>query len=663
VIRTDKAGQQNNLIAIRAALQYGVGRYIIFSTNSSPFYYICIHQVHTGRMKVSEQKIEEIRTAANIVDVVGDYVQLRKRGNNYIGLCPFHNEKTPSFTVNEDKQIFYCFGCHTGGNAFKFIMEYEKVSFPEALQKLADKFGVTIQYEKTYDAAKDSYQEMLYEINNIVARYYSENLLTRPEGEPARNYFDKRKLKGQTLRSFGLGYALPSRDSLYQYLHKKNTDLEKAVHLGLLGKNNEGRYYDKFAGRIIFPIFSAYGRVIAFAGRILEPSDNQAKYLNSPESSIYIKGRTLYGLSAAKDDLRKLDFAIIVEGYMDLISLHQAGVKNVVAVSGTALTDDQVQLLSRYTKNVILLFDADTAGVKASMRSIEILLKKDIDIKIVSLPQGEDPDSFLNNYGKEKFEEEISRAKHFFEFQSSVYEARGMFNDPAQTAEAIRELVRPLSMINDELKRTLLMRDISKKFNLREILLEKELQKALEAVKKTERSYENRAAGSEKEGIQLVEKTRNSKLLNTETEIIALMFEGSGNIINYLMEHIEPEEFEEPSHVKIASTVFDTYRNGEDIIASALLPKFEEEDIQQYIAHITMEKYHLSRNWEKIDPTHSEIKNLSKIAQDLVKRFKIIHIGEKITRNHNKIASAQSESEQIALMAENKELQKLISQL
>jgi DNA primase len=608
-------------------------------------------------MKISDQKIEEVRAAANIVDVVSDYVQLRKRGSNYVGLCPFHNEKTPSFIVNETKQIFHCFGCHTGGNAFKFLMEYEKISFPEAIQKLADKFGITIDYSKGYDSGEDNAQEVLYEINNTAARFFADNL-QKPEGEYARKYFDKRKLKLQTLRSFGLGYALPSRDSLFQYLYKKNVDPEKAHQLGLLGKNSEGKYYDKFSGRIIFPIFSAYGRVIAFAGRILEASDNQAKYLNSPESSIYIKGRTLYGLSVAKDDIRKLNYAVIVEGYMDLISLYQAGIKNVVAVSGTAFTDDQVQLLSRYTKNVVLLFDADSAGIKASMRSIEILLRRDMDVKIVSLPEGEDPDSFINNFGREKFEEEITRAKHFLEFQSAVFEARGMFKDPVQTAEAIRELVRPISMISDELKRSLLIKDISKKFNLREILLEKELQKTLAAVKKTESTQERRTLGVEKETTKLIERTSGSLVLKTEQEIISLMFENSGNIINYLMEHLEPEEFQEPIHAQIAAIVYETYRNGEDIIVSSIISKFEDEDTRQYITHITSEKYQLSGNWEKMDPSHDGIKNLSKLASDRVKKIRSLRIDEQIAFNTNKLTDAQTEEEQLRLMTRISELRK-----
>ena len=354
-------------------------------------------------MRISESKIEEIRSAANIVDVISGHIQLRKRGKNFLGLCPFHSEKTPSFTVSEDKQIFHCFGCHTGGNVFKFLMEYEKISFVEAVQELAGELGLPLEIEQGISEEKQTEQEILYDINTETARYFSNNLLNSSEGEIAFDYFQNRKIKPGTMRAFGLGYAFNGWDNLLHFLQEKKIDLEKAVQLGLIGRSNEGRIYDKFSSRIIFPIFSPNGRVVAFAGRILEDKADAAKYLNSPESLIYTKGRILYGLSHAKDEIRKLDKAILVEGYMDLISLYQSGIKNVVAVSGTALTEEQVQLLSRYTKNVILLFDADTAGIKASMRSIELLLKKDFEIKIVSLPQGEDPDSYVNNFGKESF--------------------------------------------------------------------------------------------------------------------------------------------------------------------------------------------------------------------------------------------------------------------
>ena len=351
-------------------------------------------------MRIPESKIDEIRDTASIVDVISEHVQLRKRGKNYVGLCPFHSEKTPSFTVSEEKQIFHCFGCHIGGNVFKFLTEYHKISFVEAVQELAEQLGITIEVDRVDYSEQQSEQEILYDINTEAAKYFSNNLLNDDEGEFARKYLQDRNIKTQTIRSFGLGYSLRGRENFINYAQQKKLDLNRAANLGLVGKSSDGRYYDKLAGRLIFPIFSPNGRVVAFAGRLLDPKEKGGKYINSPESSIYIKGRILYGLSFAKDDIRRLDKAIIVEGYMDLISLYQSGIKNVVAASGTALTDDQVQLLSRYTKNVILLFDADTAGIKASMRSIEILLKRDLDVKIVSLPKDEDPDSFVNKYGK-----------------------------------------------------------------------------------------------------------------------------------------------------------------------------------------------------------------------------------------------------------------------
>ena len=434
-------------------------------------------------MRIPESKIEEIRESVDIVDVISPYVQLRKRGKNFVGLCPFHSEKTPSFTVSEEKQIFHCFGCHTGGNVFKFLTEFHKISFVESVQELAEQQGITIEFDKQEYTEQQSEQEVLYDINTEAARYFLNNLLNDDEGEFARNYLHERKIKTQTLRTFGLGYALRGWENFINYAKSRNLNIDKCIQLGLIGKTSEGKLYDKLPGRLIFPIFSPNGRVVAFAGRVLDQKDTGAKYINSPESLIYIKGRILYGLSFAKDDIRRLDKAIIVEGYMDLISLYQSGIKNVVAVSGTAMTDDQVQLLSRYTKNVVLLFDADVAGIKASMRSIEILLKRDMEVKIVSLPKGEDPDSYVNKYGKDEFEELIKKAENFLEYESKYYESQGKFNDPATAAEAIRELVKPVALISDELKRNLLIRSIAQKFNLREKLLESELDKQMKAGK------------------------------------------------------------------------------------------------------------------------------------------------------------------------------------
>ena len=613
-------------------------------------------------MRIPENKVEEIRSAANIVDVISEFVQLRKRGKNFLGLCPFHSEKTPSFTVSEEKQIFHCFGCHAGGNVFKFLMDYEKISFVESIEEIAKRYGISIEYDGTETAEKQSAQEALYDINTLAARYFSDNLLNDPDGEIAREYFQKRKIKPQSMRAFGLGYAFSGWEHFVNFAVEKKINLEQTIALGLIGRNNDGRLYDKFSGRIIFPIFSPNGRVVAFAGRIMEKKETSAKYLNSPESLIYIKGRILYGLSHAKDEIRRLDKAILVEGYMDLISLHQSGIKNVVAVSGTALTEEQVQLLSRYTKNVVLLFDADTAGIKASMRSIELLLKKDMEIKIASLPQGEDPDSFVNNYGKEKFEEIIKKAQNFLEYQSSFYESQGMFEEAAKAAEAIRELVKPAALISDELKRSLLIKNIAKKFNLREKMIETELEKALSITGKqitAEERTRDRAL-AQKESDTSVEKVKKSSpvIYNLEREIIKLLYEGNEEVAEYISMYIPAEEFILDAHAKLAGVVYDTLNNNEELNVSSLLEKIKDEKLQEYIRELTFEKYSISKNWDDIFPGDSPDIIIQKIAKDTVKKIMIEKIDLKIKNNRKLIADETSPDEKLNLLKVNNELEK-----
>jgi DNA primase len=612
-------------------------------------------------MRIPESKIEEIRNSTSIVDVISEYVQLRKRGKNYIGLCPFHNEKTPSFTVSEDKQIFHCFGCHEGGNVYKFLMDYKKISFIEAVQELAEQQGIEINYDDEAYTEKQSEQEVLYDINTEAARYFSNNLLNDDEGEIARNYFQKRNLKIQTIRAFGLGYALNGWENLVSYLKQKNIDLEKAVQLGLIGRNKDGRVFDKLAGRIIFPIFSPNGRVVAFAGRKLREDDTGGKYINSPESLIYIKGRILYGLSFAKDDIRKLDKAIIVEGYMDLISLYQAGIKNVVAVSGTALTDEQAQLLSRYTKNVVLLFDADTAGIKASMRSIEILLKEDFDVKIATLPKDEDPDSYVTKFGKEAFEDIVKRAENFLEYQTAYYENQGMFDDPTTTAEAIRELVKPIALIDDELKRNLLIRNISKKFNLREKLLENELEKAIEIQKRLNKSQTQRIFKTESTPANTVE-TKEKKnispyLYNTETEIVKLLFEGNEEIISLLLQNLNEDDLLIEIHKLIFEKVNSEYEDEGNLNPANLISIFDE-NTQSYLRELTISQYTLSSNWDKLDPTIEQETINKKYAIDLLVKYKQMHIDLQIAANISAQENVESVDRQIELMKENQELEK-----
>jgi len=612
-------------------------------------------------MRIPESKIEEVRTSANVVDVVSEFVQLRKRGKNYIGLCPFHNEKTPSFTVSEEKQIFHCFGCHTGGNVFKFLMEFQKISFVEAVQHLADQLGITIDYEQTGYTEQQTEQEIYYDINTETAKYFSNLLLNDDEGKFAREYFQKRNIKPQTMRIFGLGYALRGWENFLNFSKEKGFDEDKVVALGLAGRNKDGKVYDKLSGRIIFPIFSPNGRVVAFAGRILDDKEKTAKYLNSPESLVYIKGRTLYGLSHAKDEIRKIDKAILVEGYMDLISLYQSGVKNVVAVSGTALTDDQVQLLSRYTKNVVLLFDSDVAGIKASMRSIELLLKRDMEVKIVSLPEAEDPDSFINKHGKDEFDELIKKAENFLEYQTRYYDSLGKFDDPATATEAIRELVKPVALISDELKRTLLLKNIAKKFNIREKLLESELIKQFKQTEQFERSKTKIKIKNDTstDTLTIAENIRieSPVIYNLEIEIIKLLFEADKNIKEILFKYIRPDEFTAGFHQKIIRVIDSEFQKNENVTADSLFTILQDEQLETYVREITFDKHSISSNWDSRFPGITDDMIILKFAKDIVLRFRFEKMDEQIQANHRELELAEDEETHIKLMQVNKELE------
>ncbi len=366
-------------------------------------------------MDFSDKK-EEIRRAADIVQVIGQYVQLKKQGQNYIGLCPFHSEKTPSFTVSQEKQIYHCFGCGRGGDIFNFWMEYHNLTFPQALKDLARQYNVSLpEYNNSPGNRKKSdLIEFLFEINELAGRYFHDVLIKRPVGKPGRDYFSERKLSQDTISKFRLGYAVNSWDGLVTFLERKDIPLDKAAKAGLIVSNTTNGYYDRFRGRIIFPIFNLNHQIIGFGGRVLDNS--LPKYLNSPDTPLYHKGRYLYGLDSAYKDVRTKGFSIIVEGYMDLLALRQHGVTNVVATLGTALTSDQVRRLKSYAKKVIVLFDSDDAGKQAALKSFPLFLNEDLSAKVLVLPGGEDPDSFINKYGITKFDELLGNSIPIFDF-------------------------------------------------------------------------------------------------------------------------------------------------------------------------------------------------------------------------------------------------------
>lgn len=601
-------------------------------------------------MKISEHKIEEVREAADIVDVISGYIHLKRRGRNFIGLCPFHHEKTPSFTVSEEKQIFHCFGCHAGGNVFKFLMEFKSISFVEAVKEIAGSLGINVEEEEGYYNAEND-NEVFYEINVSAAKYFSDNLLKNKEGETAREYFKKRNIKLQIQKNFGLGYALPGWDNLLKFLQKEKIDLEKARILGLIDSKDSGGFYDKYRGRVIYPIFSTNGRVIAFGGRVLENNENVAKYLNSPESLIYSKRKTLYGLYHSKEEIRKLDKAILVEGYMDVIALYQAGVKNIVASSGTVLTEEQVQLLSRFTRNVVVNFDADEAGQKASMRSIEILLKYDFDVRILDLPDGEDPDSYVNKFGKKEFEELVNRSGNFLEYQVSRYEKTGKLSDPAGQAEAIRELVKNAALVSDELKRSLLLKSIAKKFNLREKLLETEMDKFIKE--------NNKSSSGGKKQIPIAKnpvqekQTPAEQIANpVEKDLVKLLFESDAEVTGWVFDTIIPEEFVSPVYRRIAEIVFDCYKQN-IISAPDLIEKFDDDELKTFILKMTIDTNSISRKWDESEDSNTKKIQSKQKALDLLKRYKSKQILQQLKELNTSIERLENENR-------NEELKELL---
>ncbi len=607
-------------------------------------------------MRISEQKIDEIRNAADVVDIVSGYVQLRKRGKNFIGLCPFHQEKTPSFTVSEEKQIFHCFGCGAGGNVFKFLMDFKNISFVEAVEEIADHLGIKIQYDQVPADDQQNELEELYEINVMAARFFSDNLLKSSSGEEAREYLKNRHIKLQTQRTFGIGYAPHGWDNFLSHIKENGVDLIKAKMLGLIDTNDKGEYYDKFRERVIFPIFSPNGRVIAFGGRILGNQENTAKYLNSPESLLYSKRKSLYGLFHSKDEIRKLDKAILVEGYMDLVSLFQAGVKNVVASSGTSLTDEQVQLLSRFTKNIIILFDADPAGQKASLRSIEILLKQNFEVKVLSLPKGEDPDSYINNYGKENFDEIISSAKNFLEYQTAQFEEQGLFEDPAKATDAIRELVNTLTLVSDELKRNMLLKTISKKFSLREKLIESELNNALQ---QRARSTAGQFKPTQKEisiadSLPSIASSKNENPY--EKELIRLLYSGKEDVVEYILEKIGIENFANTNYRILAEIVSQGY-NEHRISPSFLIDKIENEELRLFILKLTLTDDIISKKWDEFSYNGKIEKDTFGHTKETVRSFMVYEIERQIKTNNSIIAESKDERLYVELFKRNQELQ------
>lgn len=425
--------------------------------------------------KIDRETVQRILDTADIVDVVSDFVSLKRRGANYIGLCPFHNERTPSFSVSKAKGICKCFSCGKGGSPVNFIMEHEQMSYYEALRYLAKKYNIEIRERELTDKEREeaSERESLSAINDFALSHFEHTLKNTDDGRDiGLAYFRERGISDKMIERFRLGYALESpADDLYKAAVSKGFSEKYLLATGLSAKSERGQVYDKFRGRVIYPIFSVSGRVVGFGARTLRKDKNVAKYMNSPESAIYRKSYELYGLYQAKGAIAKNDKCLLVEGYMDVISMYQAGVENVVASSGTSLTEGQIRLIHRFTKNVTVIYDSDAAGIKASLRGIDMLLREGLDIKVLLLPDGDDPDSFAQSHTSAEVMEYIAAHEtDFISFKTDIL-LKDAANDPIARARVINDIIRSISLIPDAVARAVYLAECSRRLDIDEKVL------------------------------------------------------------------------------------------------------------------------------------------------------------------------------------------------
>lgn len=500
-------------------------------------------------MYYSEDLVEEVRMKNDIVDVISGYVKLQKKGSSYFGLCPFHNEKSPSFSVSPSKQMYYCFGCGAGGNVFTFIMEYENYSFPEALKMLADRVGVPLPEEEVNEEMKkqQNLRSSILDVNKMAAKYFYYQLRSE-NGVQAMKYLKDRALGDDTIHRFGLGYSNKYSNDLYKYLKSKGISDELLAQSGLMNVDEKRGMYDKFWNRVIFPIMDVNGRVIGFGGRVM--GEGKPKYLNSPETKVFDKSRNLYGLHIARSARKKN--ILVCEGYMDVISMHQAGFTNAVASLGTALTSQHASLLRRYTEEVILTYDSDEAGVRAALRAIPMLKEAGVSTKVLSMKPYKDPDEFIKAKGAKAFQERIDNAQNSFLFEIDVLQRQYDMKDPQSKTIFYEETAKKLMTFETELERENYIEAVAARYgvgfdNLRKLVNRMALKgNALRVVERP------KAARTEKEdGIR-----KSQRLLLT------WLIEYPG-LYGYVKNYIRKEDFTTPLYQTVAGLLFEQYEAGE----------------------------------------------------------------------------------------------------
>ena len=541
-------------------------------------------------MRYSDDIIEEVRMKNDIVDVISQYVKLTRKGSSYFGLCPFHNEKTPSFSVTPSKQMYYCFGCGAGGNVYNFIMEYENYSFGEALSHLADRAGVELPKIEYSREAKEKAEQRaaLLEINKLAAQYFYYQL-RRESGKTAHGYLLGRGLSEETIRKFGLGYSDKYSDDLYKYLKSKGYSDDLLRESGLFNVDERRGMYDKFWNRVIFPIMDVNNRVIGFGGRVM--GDGKPKYLNSPETKIFDKSRNLYGLNVARTTRK--NYLILCEGYMDVIAMHQAGFTNAVASLGTALTSGHASLVKRYTKEVLLLYDSDGAGVRAALRAIPILREAGVTSRVVSLKPWKDPDEFIKNEGAEAFEERLNQAMDSFMFRVHIAEQDFAMDAPQGQNQFFERCAEMLLELSDELERNLYIEAIVKEYGRYGV--------GTEDIRKRVNTLAMKGTPAEKRIQPKSGTPENRKKESAADKAQKLMLTWLVNypgIFEQVEKYISPSDFVVPLYKQVAEMLFEQHKEGETN-PGKLLNAFTDSEEQREVASLFNATIHLENEGEQ----------------------------------------------------------------
>jgi DNA primase len=560
---------------------------------------------------ITKSTIDRIMEATDIVEVIGEFVQLKKRGANYVGLSPFANERTPSFTVSPAKGIFKDFSSGKGGSAITFLMELEKFTYPEALKWLAKKYSIEVEetVETVENKEEENHRESLMIVTGYAAKFFHESLLETDEGKSiGLSYFKERGFSNDTIKKFELGYSPDQWEAFTGQALKEGYQQQFLEESGLSVKRDNGSLYDRYRGRVMFPIHSFTGRVIAFGGRTLKSDKNVPKYVNSPESEIYHKSNVLYGLYFAKKAIREEDNCFLVEGYADVLSVHQAGIENVVASSGTSLTVEQIRLIGRFTKNITILYDGDAAGIKASLRGLDMILEEGLNVKVVLFPDGHDPDSYVRNYGTAGFKKHIEdNKKDFILFKTDIL-LKEVGNDPIKKADVIREIVESVAKIPDSIKASVFIKECSYLLQIDERALLSELNKMRMAKAKKDSQQQISRPVPVDESLfdePVIKDTREDA--SQEREIIRLLLLYGNRVIDWdgiANTYIGPFMIAELSDVEFENatckTFVESYRKE---VENGVLPEeqhfihYPEKDIVDLAVTLISSKYTLSENW------------------------------------------------------------------